>query len=148
MVPGVSSAIAAPASVGIPVTHRSYASSIAIVTGHEAKGNNGRVKWGDLWRSVDTLIILMGLSRLRAIMDRLIAAGCDRRRPVALIQSGTLPYQKSVFGTVETIADLADERGIQAPAIIVVGEIVNLGRKLHRCCQADAAGEQARQIPC
>jgi siroheme synthase len=110
IVPGVSSAIAAPSNAGIPLTHRCHSSSVAIVTGHEAGQSKGGVKWAELWRSVDTLIILMGLGHLREIMDRLISAGCDRRRPVALIESGTLPGQKSAFGTVETIADLAERR--------------------------------------
>jgi uroporphyrin-III C-methyltransferase len=131
VIPGVSSAIAAPASVGIPVTHRCYSSSIAIVTGHEASQNNGHVNWAQLWQSVDTLIVLMGLRHLREIMNRLQDGGCDRSKPVALIQSSTLPHQKSVFGTIETIADLADKQGFEAPTTIIVGKIVNLGQNLH-----------------
>lgn len=138
IVPGVSSAIATPACVGIPVTDRSCASSVAIVTGHEASKSGGRVKWAELWRSVDTLVILMGLRHIREIMDRLLQAGCDRTRPVAVIQSGTLPCQKSVFGTVETIADLAEGRGLKAPAVVIIGEVVDLGRKLHYFCAIDS----------
>jgi uroporphyrin-III C-methyltransferase len=131
IVPGVSSAIAAPAYAGIPVTHRSCASSVAIVTGHKASSSGGQVKWGEIARSVDTLVILMGLRSLRKIMNRLLESGCEPQRPVALIQSATGPFQKSLLGTVQTIADLADQAKFQSPTVIVVGEVVRLGRELH-----------------
>ena len=108
IVPGVSSAIAVPAYAGIPVTHRSYASSVAFVTGHKAAG--GEVKWGELARATDTLIILMGLQNIRAIMGRLLAEGCEPDRPVALIESGRLPLQRTAVGTVATIAAMALQR--------------------------------------
>jgi uroporphyrin-III C-methyltransferase len=148
IVPGVSSALAVPANIGIPATHRSYSSSVAIVTGHEANRSKGSVKWAELWRSVDTLIILMGLRHLREIMTRLVAAGCDRNRPVALIQSGTLPCEKSVFGTVETIADLADKHEFQTPTLIIVGEVVNLGRKLQNPSATALDYQQDWEISC
>jgi uroporphyrin-III C-methyltransferase len=88
VVPGVSSAIAVPVPAGIPVTHRSYASSVAIVTGHKTAGDE--VKWGELARAVDTLVILMGMHILAVIIARLQASGCEPEKPVALIQSGTL----------------------------------------------------------
>ncbi len=131
IVPGVSSAIAAPAYAGIPVTHRSCASSVAIVTGHEALNNRGQVKWDKLASSVDTLVILMGLHNLREIMHRLLESGCEPHRPVALIHRATQPSQKSLLGTVKTIADLADQAKFQSPTVIVVGEVVRLGRELH-----------------
>ena len=131
IVPGVSSAIAAPAYAGIPITHRSCASSVAFVTGHEASNSSGQVKWSELTRSVDTLVILMGLHNLREIMHRLLESGCEPQRPVALIHAATRPSQKSVLGTVQTIADLADQAKLQSPTVIVVGEVVRLGRELH-----------------
>ena len=131
IVPGVSSAIAAPAYAGIPVTHRSCASSVAIVTGHETSNGSGQVKWSELTRSVDTLVILMGLHNLREIMNRLLESGCEPQRPVALIHAATRPSQKSLLGTVQTIADLADQAKLQSPTVIVVGEVVRLGRELH-----------------
>ena len=79
----------------------------------------------------------MGLPHLREIMNRLVNGGCDRCRPVALIQSGTFPHQRSLFGTVETIADLADKHGFQAPTTIIIGKIVNLGQKLLYANTAD-----------
>ena len=129
IVPGISSAIAAPAYAGIPVTHRSFASSVAIVTGHTRRNN--QVKWGELTRSVDTLVILMGLDNLREIMNRLLESGCEPQRPVALIHAATRPSQKSLLGTVQTIADLADQAKFQSPTVIVVGEVARLGRELH-----------------
>jgi uroporphyrin-III C-methyltransferase len=130
IVPGVSSAVAVPAYAGIPLTHRACASSVAIVTGHNTSSNDGHVKWSALSRSVDTLVILMGLHGLRGIMSRLLENGCDPRRPVALIQSGTRRSQRSVVGTVETIADLAETKKFQSPTVVVVGEVVKLGRDL------------------
>jgi len=131
IVPGVSSAIAAPAYAGIPVTHRSCASSVAIVTGHEASNSSGQVKWDKLTRSVDTLVILMGLHHLREIMHRLLESGCEPQRPVALIHSATRPSQENLLGTVQTIADLAKQAKFKSPTVIVVGEVVRLGRELH-----------------
>src|SRR4029434_1064340 len=130
IVPGVSSAIGAPAYAGIPVTHRSFASSVAIVTGHEASKDRGSVKWNELVRSVDTLVILMGLHNLKQIMNRLLESGCEPHRPVALIHAATRPSQKSLLGTVQTIADLARQAKFQSPTVIVVGEVVRLGREL------------------
>jgi siroheme synthase len=83
-------------------------SSVAIVTGYNASRNHDQIKWSGLARSVDTLVILMGLHRLKEIMNRLLEGGCEPQRPVALIQSGTRLSQRSVVGTVATIADLAE----------------------------------------
>ena len=126
IVPGVSSAIAAPAYAGIPLTHRRYASSVAIVTGHEVD----KIKWRDLLQAVDTIVILMGLHNLRAIMDRLTAVGCEADKPVALVQSGTDVSQKKIEGTVLTIAGLAEHKNFRSPTIIVVGEVVRLAKRL------------------
>lgn len=129
IIPGISSAIAAPAYAGIPVTHRLHASSVAIVTGHRAAGTD--VKWGELLRAVDTLVIVMGLKNLRAIMNKLQAEGCPPERTVALIQSGTLPAQKTAVGTVANIADLSERGEFGSPSVIVVGEVVNFAEKLN-----------------
>ena len=131
IVPGVSSAIAAPAYAGIPITHRSCASSVAIVTGHETSKGSDQVRWSELAHSVDTLVILMGLRNLKEVMNRLLESGCDPQRPVALVHAATRPSQKSLFGTVQTIADLADRAKFESPTVIVVGEVVRLGWELH-----------------
>jgi len=128
IVPGISSVLAVPAYAGIPVTHRSYSSSVAIVTGHKAA--RGEVKWGELARAVDTLVIVMGFDNLPMIMARLLASGCEPQRPVALIQSGTLSSQTCLIGTVRTITDLAEQSNGTGPTLIIIGEVVKLGQDL------------------
>jgi siroheme synthase len=107
------------------------------VTGHNTSSNHDQIKWNELARSVDTLVILMGLHNLREIMNRLLAGGCKPQWPVALIQSGTRPSQKSVVGTVATIADLAEGEKFQSPTVVVVGDVVKLGRELHWFCKTE-----------
>jgi len=126
IVPGVTSAIAVPAYAGIPLTHRGYASSIGIVTGHEVD----KIKWRELLAAADTIVILMGLHNLRVIMDRLLAVGCEVDTPVALIQSGTRISQKKLVGTVHTIVGLAERCDFRSPTIIVVGEVIRLSKDL------------------
>jgi uroporphyrin-III C-methyltransferase len=132
VIPGISSAFAVPAYAGIPITHRNYASSVAIVTGHKASGDE--LPWSALVKSVDTLIILMGRQGLRKIMNRLLACGCDPTRPCALIESGTLDEQSRVIGTVETLADLAEQSQPLGPTLIIIGEVVKLGQGLQWFC--------------
>jgi uroporphyrin-III C-methyltransferase len=126
IIPGVSSAIAAPAYAGIPVTHRDYASSLAIVTGHSV----GKIRWRELLSAVDTIVILMGLHHLGEIMSGLLQSGCRPQKPVALIESGTYETQRTLKGTVAEIAALAQHRRFRAPTVIVVGEVVRLGQEL------------------
>lgn len=133
VVPGVSSAIAAPAYAGIPVTHRGLAASMAIVTAHEAPGKGAgaaRVDWSRLATAVDTLVILMGVARLPQLAAALMAAGRPPATPAAVIERGTTPYQRTVTGTLETIASRAAEAGIASPAAIVVGDVVSLHEHL------------------
>jgi uroporphyrin-III C-methyltransferase len=130
IVPGISSAIAAPAYAGIPLTHRACASSVAVVTGHSAAANKDPVDWATMARSVDTLVILMGSSNLKRIMERLLEGGCEPGRPVCLIQSGTLTTQRKLSGTVATIAGLAAAASFTSPMTIVVGNVVRLGESL------------------
>ena len=131
IVPGISSAIAAPAYAGIPLTHRGRASSFAVVSGHQVAGVNYNVNWRELVRGVDTLVILMGLGNIRAIMNALLAGGCAPERPVALIQSGTKHEQRTLVGTVMTIAELAEQYRSKSPATIVVGTVVELAAELN-----------------
>jgi len=130
VVPGVSSAIAVPAYAGIPLTHRDHASSIAIITGHKGCGDESKISWEHLARGVDTLVILMGAAKLKENMDRLMEAGCDPKKPVALIRWGTWKFQETLEGTVETIAAQAEQRDFGPPAVIVVGKVVRLMEKL------------------
>lgn len=134
IVPGVSSAIGAPAYAGIPVTHRDCASSLAIVTGHPV----AKTRWRELLLAVDTIVILMGLRHLDEIMSRLLQSGCDPQKPVALIEAGTYKAQRTLKGNVAEIAALAEEWKFRAPTVIVVGEVVHLGQELqwlhHKMC--------------
>jgi uroporphyrinogen III methyltransferase / synthase len=128
VVPGVSSAIAAPAYAGIPLTHRKFASSFAVVTGHEARKTQSSVDWKKLATAVDTLVILMGLHNLPAIVAKLIAYGRSPETPVALVRWGTTPEQQTVIGT---LADIVEKSALlKAPVLIVVGDVVNLRDKL------------------
>ncbi len=124
IVPGVSSAVAVPAYAGIPLTHRDYASSFAVVTGHEAIKSKSTVDWAKLATAVDTLVILMGLHNLPAIVAKLLAHGRSPNTPVAVIRQGTTQQQTTVTGT---LADIVERSfAIKAPALIVVGDVVRL----------------------
>jgi uroporphyrin-III C-methyltransferase len=128
IVPGVSSAIAVPAYAGVPLTHRKFASSFAVVTGHEARKANSNVDWAKLATAVDTLVILMGLTNLAIIVQKLIEHGRSAQTPVAVIRSGTTSNQESVIGTLEDIVEKSAL--IEPPALIVVGDVVSLADKL------------------
>ena len=134
VVPGVTSAIAVPAAAGIPVTHRRLASAFAVVTGHECDGVS-HLDWEALAR-VPTLVVLMGLSALREITARLLEQGADPDTPAAVIASGTLPAQRTVVGTLATLATRVEEEGLEPPATVVVGEVVRVRALL----SADAVG--------
>ena len=123
VVPGVTSAIAAPAYAGIPVTHRDLSSSVVIVTGHEdPEKSRASVDWDALAQGPDTIVVLMGLGNLASIADRLIKAGKPPDTPVALIQDATTPDQKTITGTLADIVQRASEAGLRPPAVAVIGQ--------------------------
>ena len=127
VVPGISSALAVPAQAGIPVTDRRFGSSVAIVTGHRAPDDPGScVDWWGLARSVDTIVILMGVRQLPAIVDVLIRAGRPADTPAAVIQWGTYEHQRSVVADLQSLPTRVREEGIGPPAVIVIGEVVSL----------------------
>jgi len=127
VIPGVTSGIAAPASAGIPVTHRDHASSVTFVTGHEQPGKrDSAVDYAALARLVTsggTACFYMGVGRLAEIAQTLTAHGLDRDTPAAIVQWGTLPRQRAARGTIATLADVVRREGIDSPAIIVVGAV-------------------------
>ena len=127
IVPGVTSAIAAPAYAGIPLTHRQFTSTVAFVTGHEdpAKAESS-IDWNALAKGIGTLVFFMGVKNLPHIAGRLVAHGRPGKTPVALVRWGTTTRQQTVCGTLDDIVDKAAAAGIKAPAIIVVGEVVSL----------------------
>lgn len=133
VIPGVTSATSVPARAGIPVTHRGVATSFAVVTGH-CLGDD-RVDWDALAR-VDTLLILMGLSRLGEVADRLRAHGLAASTPAAAISRGTLPDERVVVAPLGEIAVAAAREGLPTPVLIVVGEVVRLREELQGLARA------------
>ncbi len=131
VVPGVTSATAVPAYAGIPVTDRRWASSFAVVTGHEdVEKYKSSIRWDKVGVGSDTLVVLMGMENLRYIVDQLMQSGRMPSTPVAVVMQGTNPGQKTVVGTLEDIASRVEEAGLQPPAVIVVGEVVRFRDKL------------------
>lgn len=129
VVPGVTSAISAPCYAGIPITQRGYTVSMAIVTGHEAEKEASEINYNAL-AGIGTVVFLMAVKNLPQICANLIKAGRSKDTPVALVQHGTLAIQKTVSGTLETIAGIAAAAGIKPPAVTVVGEVVSLREQL------------------
>lgn len=130
IVPGVTAAVGAAAYAGIPLTHRDVVSAVTLVTGHEADRPESRVAWQQFARAGGTLVVYMGLGRLRGICDRLIEDGRPPDTPAALIESGTCADQRTVTATLASLADEVDRAGFSGPAIIVVGEVVSLRSEL------------------
>ena len=127
LVPGVSSSIAAPAYAGIPLTHRKYSSSFAVITGNEdADKGESTINWPHLSGSFDTLVFLMGVKNLHHITSKLLEHGKPSDTPVALVRWGTRPDQKTVVGTLTDIADKASAADIRPPAVMIVGNVVKL----------------------
>lgn len=131
VVPGVSSAVAVPAAAGIPVTHRGLASSFTVVTGHEdpTKESND-IAWDHLSRVGGTLVFLMGIQNLASITEQLISNGMSAETPAAVIEKGTSSQQRTLTGTLATIADAAMQHAVANPSVIVVGQVVNLRNEL------------------
>lgn len=132
VVPGISSSYSVPAYCGIPVTHRDYASSFHVITGHEGNHKNGAtvLDYGTLAREEGTLIFLMGLKNLPNIVKNLIENGKDPKTPAGVLQEGTTARQKMAVGTLENIVEVVEREGIQTPAITVVGDVVSLAGEL------------------
>lgn len=127
VVPGITSGIAAPAYVGIPVTHRDYSSSVTFVTGHEAAGKyRPQVNWSAIARGCETIVIYMGVHNLVHIVSQLQMGGLSPDTPIALVRWGTTPQQQELIATLETIVDRVEQSGFQAPAIAIIGKVVNL----------------------
>lgn len=125
-VPGITSAIAAPAYAGIPVTHRDWASSLHIVTGHQRAGKELSIDFEALVRVGGTLVFLMGVSALEAICRGLLKAGMDPATPAAIVERGTTPGQRRVSAPLDKLAHAARQTGVESPAVIVVGGVCAL----------------------
>jgi uroporphyrinogen III methyltransferase/synthase len=131
VVPGVTSAVAAPAYTGIPVTHRGLASSFAVITGHEdPTKTESSIDWSRLATGVDTLVFLMGVGNLPQITEQLMAHGRPPDTPVALVRWGTMPAQETVSGTLADIVAKVQTAGLKPPAVTVVGRVAGLRQQL------------------
>jgi uroporphyrin-III C-methyltransferase / precorrin-2 dehydrogenase / sirohydrochlorin ferrochelatase len=130
VVPGVTSAIAVPAAAGIPLTHRALARQFTVVTGHE------ELDWSALAATEGTLVLLMGATRVERIAKELVRAGRDPATPVAVIENGTLPNQRTTSGTLDTIGDRATVVGVRAPAVVVVGEVAKMHELVSNAVQS------------
>ena len=127
VVPGVTSGIAAPAYAGIPLTHRDYSSSVTFVTGHEGAGKyRPIVKWSAIAHGSETIVVYMGIHNLPYIIEQLQLAGLSVDTPIALVRWGTRIEQEELVGTLATIVKQVEESQFSAPAIAVIGEVVNL----------------------
>ncbi|MDR0438856.1 MAG: uroporphyrinogen-III C-methyltransferase [Methanocalculaceae archaeon] len=129
MVPGVTSGIAVPECVGIPVTHRSWASQVTFVTGHEDPEREvSLIDWEWLAKSQGTIVIYMGAKNLQVITELLIKSGKVPETKIAVIERGFRKDQRVTCGTLADIGETATRIGVKPPAIIVIGEVVNLYR--------------------
>jgi uroporphyrinogen III methyltransferase/synthase len=131
VVPGVSSSIAAPAYAGIPLTHRLFSSSFAVIPGYEdITKEQSAIKWSKLATGVGTLVFLMAVKNVEVITKNLIENGLSPDTPVAIVRWGTRPDQRTIVGTLQNIAEILKEKEIKPPAVMVVGEVVRLRESL------------------
>ncbi len=131
IVPGVTSALAAAACAGVPLTHRVHASAVVFLTGHEDPAKpDAAIRWEDFGRLGATLCIYMGMKNLETITRRLQAGGLAPETPVAVIQSATTGEHRQLFSTASRVALESEHAGFGAPAIVVIGEVVALADKL------------------
>lgn len=131
VVPGVSAGASVAAYAGIPITHRGLSSSVTFVTGHEDPSKpDSSIRWQHLAQGVDTIVFFMGVSRIDEIASQLVEHGRDAETPVAVVSWGTYDNQETVVGTLANIGDMVRRQNLKAPALIVVGEVVQLREKL------------------
>ena len=132
VIPGITSAISVPAYAGIPVSHRGIATSFHIITGHEKAESNGELSldFETLAKCPGTLIFLMGIANMEFIARRLMECGKDPKTPLAFIEKGTTPYQRTVMATLETAGVTIVRENVTAPAITIMGGVVELGKSL------------------
>jgi uroporphyrin-III C-methyltransferase/precorrin-2 dehydrogenase/sirohydrochlorin ferrochelatase len=145
VVPGVSSVVGVTARASIPLTTRGYGGSFAVATAHRAADGSDPLDWEALAR-MDTLIVLMGVERLAEVVRELRAYGRAPETPVALIENGTLPNERVVVGTLADIVGEAGREQVRSPAVIVVGEVVQLRGALAASAAVAQAFSEARHV--
>ncbi|MCW8877455.1 MAG: siroheme synthase CysG [Kangiellaceae bacterium] len=129
VVPGITAAAGCASYAGIPLTHRDYSQSVRFITAHE-KGENSRIDWKSLAAENQTLVFYMGLGKSQQITEKLISFGKSHSTPVALIEKGTTKEQRVVTGELHELPSLVEHYQVQAPALIVVGEVTQLANEL------------------
>lgn len=131
IIPGITSGIGAATYSGIPLTHRKLASSVVFVTGHEdPQKQKESVRWKKLAKSVDTIVIMMGLSRIGIICKQLIKGGMNSKTPAAVIENGTTSRHKMIRGNLSNIEKLVAQNKIKPPSIIIIGKVVDISKTL------------------
>lgn len=131
IIPGIPAALAVPAYAGIPVTHRDYSSSVTFVTGHEDPDKiRNPVNWEKLATATDTIVIFMGIKRMKLITDAIMKGGRDRRTPAAAIEWGTTKRQRIIEGVLEDLADKIVLNNVKSPALIIIGDVVKMRKML------------------
>jgi uroporphyrin-III C-methyltransferase len=134
VVPGITSGIAAAAYAGIPLTHRLYSSSVTFVTGHESAGKyRPAINWNAIAHGSETIVIYMGIHNLPYIVEQLSLAGLSLETPIGLVRWGTRPEQEELIGKLGTIVEQVEQTGFTAPAIAVIGAVVNMHGILSGC---------------
>ena len=129
VVPGISSGLAVPAYAGIPLTHRDCSSSVTFITGHESL-NKSRIEWDKIRHTFNTLVIFMGITKMKEIINQLLKSNYEGTIPIAIIESGTTRNQRVRTGTLGDILEHLHEEPIKTPALIVIGEVVKYRNKL------------------
>lgn len=125
VIPGITSAFAAPESFGIPITRKGRFSSVAVLTGR--KSNSKKIDAP----ACDTLIYLMAVGNITKVVNAVIASGRNKNSPCAIIERGTTENERIIRGTLDTIADLAKRQVVLPPAVFIVGKIIDYGKKIY-----------------
>jgi len=134
VIPGITSGIAAPAYAGIPLTHRAHSSSVTFVTGHESAGKyRPAINWQAIAQGSETIVIYMGIHNMPYITAQLLLAGLSANTPIALVRWGTRADQQELVGTLGSILHQIETSGFEAPAIAIIGSVVNLHETLSGC---------------
>jgi uroporphyrin-III C-methyltransferase len=134
VVPGITAGVAAPAYMGIPLTHRNISSSVTFVTGHEAVGKyRPKVNWSAIAQGSETIVIYMGIHNLEHIIQQLKSGGLSGETPIALVRWGTCAEQKELIGSLDTIIEQMKQEEFSAPAVAVIGHVVDLHSLLSHC---------------
>lgn len=147
VIPGITAAQGAGACADIPLTHRDHAATLVFATGHLRAGKDVDLDWQALSRPRQTLVIYMGIGTLPIICQQLQAHGLAADTPAALVERASLPNQRCITGTLAQLPQLAQEHGIQAPALIIIGHVVSLHAQLQPGCQTVAPAPELQPAP-